>query len=547
MAGLMPDLRHPDGVLLGVKAIEPGGMVIELITQDNHKVSGHWAAGFDLEYRRFYALNRPPEFMQSNLVIQPVILCGGSGTRLWPLSRVGFPKQFLCLTGNESLFQQVARRLAALGGSGASARNPMIVTGEDHRFLVAEQLREAGLDSQAMLLEPAARNTAPALTLAALAASVHHDDPVLVVTPADQTIANQEKFTAAMHQAILAAADGAILILGVVPTQPETGYGYIQIDQSSEKGGAFDVKRFVEKPDQVTAQKYLAEGGYFWNAGMFVLRASVWLKAIEMFRPDIFLATQSAWNEHSKDGPFVRPNKSQFEAIAAQSIDYAVIERCPGSTYPIKMVPLDADWNDLGAWDAVWKVLPKDRHGNAHVGDVVTSNSENTLVHASSRLVSLVGVKNLVVVETADAVLIADQAHSQGVKDIVSELSKRGREEHALHRKVHRPWGWYDSVDEGGRFKVKRIMVKPKASLSLQKHHHRAEHWIVVKGTAEVTNGKNTILLSENQSTYIPVGEVHRLANPGNIPLEIIEVQSGSYLGEDDIVRLEDSYGRLQK
>jgi len=280
---------------------------------------------------------------------------------------------------------------------------------------------------------------------------------------------------------------------------------------------------------------------------MFVLRASVWLKAIETFRPDIFRATQSAWNEHSKDGPFVRPNKSQFEAIAAQSIDYAVMERCPGSTYRIKMVPLDADWNDLGAWDAVWKVLPKDRHGNAHVGDVVTSNSENTLVHASSRLVSLVGVKNLVVVETADAVLIADQAHSQGVKDIVSELSKRGREEHALHRKVHRPWGWYDSVDEGGRFKVKRIMVKPKASLSLQKHHHRAEHWIVVKGTAEVTNGKNTILLSENQSTYIPVGEVHRLANPGDIPLEIIEVQSGSYLGEDDIVRLEDSYGRLQK
>lgn len=485
--------------------------------------------------------------MESHQSIQPVILCGGSGTRLWPLSRVGFPKQFLCLTGDESLFQQAARRLASIGDSSTSVKNPMIVTGEDHRFLVAEQLREAGLTPQEMLLEPAARNTAPALTLAALAAHQAGEDPILVVTPADQTIAKPEKFTLAMQEAITVAAEGAIVILGVVPTRPEIGYGYIQIESTGERGLAQTVKRFVEKPDQVTAQRYLSEGGYFWNAGMFVLRASVWLAAIKAFRPEIHSATQTAWDSRSKDGPFIRPGKSAFEAIPADSIDYAVMERCPGSVFPIKMIPLDADWSDLGAWDAVWKVLPKDTKGNAHFGDVVTSGSENTLVHASSRLVTLVGVKNLVVVETADAVLIADQSQSQGVKEIVSELSRRGREEHALHRKVHRPWGWYDSVDEGGRFKVKRIMVKPKASLSLQKHHHRAEHWIVVKGTAEVTNGNNTILLSENQSTYIPVGEVHRLANPGNIPLEIIEVQSGSYLGEDDIVRLEDSYGRLQK
>ena len=477
--------------------------------------------------------------------IQPVILCGGSGTRLWPLSRTGFPKQFLCFTGEESLFQQAARRLSAIEGAGQRVGELMIVAGEDHRFLATEQLREVGLSGQ-MVLEPVARNTAPALTLAALAAMQSGDDPVLVVTPADQTVQDTKKFASAIHQAITAAQSGSIVILGVSPTSAETGYGYIQ---TAPGGGAEiqSVARFVEKPDQETAQRYLSEGNYLWNAGMFVLKASVWLSAIEVFRPDVLAATRAAWEKRSVDGSFIRPGKSEFAAVPAESVDYAVMEHCPGSQFPIHVVALDAGWSDLGSWDAVWQVLPKDEKGGAHRGDVLTVDSENTLVHASSRLVSLVGVKNLVVIETADAVLVADRSRSQSVKEIVAALQSRGREEHLLHRKVHRPWGWYDSVDEGARFKVKRIMVKPKASLSLQKHHHRAEHWIVVKGTAEITNGSKTMLLSENQSTYIPIGETHRLANPGTIPLEIIEVQSGGYLGEDDIVRLEDSYGRIEK
>lgn len=304
------------------------------------------------------------------------------------------------------------------------------------------------------------------------------------------------------------------------------------------------VQRFVEKPNAQTAQEYLNEGNYFWNAGMFVLRASVWLKVLEQFRPDILEATHAAWNKRSTDDKFVRPGKAEFAVIPAESVDYAAMEHCPGSGFPIKMLPLDAGWNDLGAWDAVWDVLPKDDNGNAHLGDVLSTDSKNTLVHATSRLVSLVGVENLVVVETPDAVLVANKSRSQDVKHIVTQLQTTQREEHTLHRKVHRPWGWYDSIDEGGRFKVKRIQVKPKASLSLQKHHHRAEHWIVVTGTAEITNGDKVLTLTENQSTYIPLGAVHRLANPGTIPLEIIEVQSGGYLGEDDIVRYEDTYGR---
>jgi mannose-1-phosphate guanylyltransferase/mannose-6-phosphate isomerase len=408
------------------------------------------------------------------------------------------------------------------------------------------------------------RNTAPALTLAALAAMEGGQDPILVVTPADQTVAQPAAFSAAMHQAIAQAATGSIVILGITPHQAETGYGYIQ----TEKSGSLplqanvcqatpapcrsappcaiplSVQSFVEKPNLATAEQYLQQGGYYWNAGMFVLKASVWLQALQHFRPDIAQATQHAWDQRSTDAAFVRPGKAPFTAIPAESIDYAVMERCPGSAFPIQMIPLDAGWSDLGAWDAVWNVLPKDEHGNAHVGDVLHTGSRNTLVHASSRLVSLVGVSDLVVVETADAVLVASKAHSQDVKHIVSQLSAQKREEHTLHRKVHRPWGWYDSIDEGGRFKVKRIQVKPKASLSLQKHHHRAEHWIVVTGTAEITNGDKVLTLTENQSTYIPLGEVHRLTNPGKVPLEIIEVQSGSYLGEDDIVRFEDTYGR---
>lgn len=483
----------------------------------------------------------------------PVILCGGSGTRLWPLSRTGFPKQFLCITGPDSLFQQTVRRLAGLADDAIQVGAPLIVTGEEHRFLAAEQMREAGVMLGAALLEPVGRNTAPALTLAALAAVQSGADPVLVVTPADQAVVDVAVFTAATKIAIHQAAQGSIVVLGVTPSRPETGYGYIQVDAGSSVACAPDVhavKRFVEKPDVSTAQQYIADGSYFWNAGMFVLKASVWLKAIEHFRFDIFQGTLQAWSQRSEDEnpgtPFVRPGKAEFTAIPAESVDYAVMERCPGSSFPIKMVPLDAGWSDLGAWDAVWEVLPKDDQGNAHIGDVFTYCTRNTFVHATSRLVTLVGVEDLIVVETPDAVLVADKTSSQNVKHIVNQLGVRRREEQTFHRKVHRPWGWFDSIDEGGRFKVKRIQVKPKASLSLQKHYHRAEHWIVVAGTAEITNGDKVLTLTENQSTYIPLGEVHRLANPGTIPLEIIEVQSGSYLGEDDIVRFEDVYGRKE-
>lgn len=429
-----------------------------------------------------------------------------------------------------------------LGAESIQVADPLVVTGEDHRFLATEQLREIGISPTAALLEPVARNTAPALTLAALTAVENGDDPVLVVTPADQTVADATAFNGAMHEAIRQAAEGVIVILGVTPDRPETGYGYIQALVAPTP--TLVVERFVEKPDEATARQYLAEGGYYWNAGMFVLKASVWLQAIESFRPNIAATTRAAWARRSTDAAFVRPGKPEFAAIPSDSIDYAVMERCPGSRFPIRMVPLDAGWSDLGAWDAVWSVLPKDAQGNAHVGDVLSTDSSNTLVHATNRLVSLVGVENLIVVETPDAVLVADRSRSQDVKHIVNALQQQQREEHTLHRKVHRPWGWYDSIDEGGRFKVKRIQVKPGASLSLQKHHHRAEHWVVVSGTAEITNGSKVLLLTENQSTYIPLGEVHRLANPGTIPLEIIEVQSGSYLGEDDIVRFEDTYGR---
>jgi mannose-1-phosphate guanylyltransferase/mannose-6-phosphate isomerase len=561
-----------------------------------------------------------PRRTAQTIPLTPVILCGGSGTRLWPLSRAGFPKQFLCLTGDESLFQQAVRRLMALGrgagsgtsggtGSGGPADSisvapPLVVANEAHRFLVAEQLRESGLALGGLLLEPAGRNTAPALTLAALAAAKAaapqgaaaagsvgsipptvdlDNDPVLVVTPADQTISDDAEFTAALQAAVRAAAGDApqnrppgdqpqaprIVILGVPPDRPETGYGYIEVAASSSSSSTIHtVRRFVEKPDAATAQRYLAADGdsrYYWNAGIFVMRASVWLSAIAACRPDIASATEAAWlgraGETGQDAmPFVRPDPLAFAAIPAESIDYAVMEKLTGSrgmgghdaqqpslpVIEVCMVPLNAGWSDLGAWDAVWQALPKDDAGNAHRGDVLTTDSRNTLVQAQSRLVALVGVDNLVVIETPDAVLVADRSRSQEVRQIVSRLNAEGRSEPELHRKVHRPWGWYDGIDEGDRFKVKRILVKPKASLSLQMHHHRAEHWVVVRGTAEVTCGDETRLLTENQSTYIPLGQVHRLANPGTIPLEIIEVQSGSYLGEDDIVRFDDRYGRAK-
>jgi len=490
-----------------------------------------------------------------NLVL-PVILCGGSGTRLWPLSRSGFPKQFLVLSGdgsNQSLFQQAIERMHSVADESISLGQTVIVTNEEHRFLALDQLRELKNVHATLLLEPFGRNTAPALTLAALYAQEQGNDPILAVTPADQTVTNPAAFTNALQKAISIAQEGAIAILGITPTAPETGYGYIKTNPFNNQGdadgaGVFTVERFVEKPDAQTAKQYLAEGGYFWNGGMFVLKASVWLAALKEFRSDIFGATETAWvgkaEDHSGDAAFIRPDKEIFKTIPSESIDYAVIEKCPGSKYPIKMVELDAGWNDLGAWDAVWQVGKQDQDGNVTSGDTLLSNAKNSLVHASSRLVSAVGVENLIIIETADAVMVADRAKSQDVKHIVNQLDIQKREEKNLHRKVARPWGWYDSVDEGERFKVKRIQVKPGASLSLQMHHHRAEHWIVVKGVAEITNGNQVIMLTENQSTYIPQGQTHRLANPGKTPLEIIEVQSGSYLGEDDIVRFEDTYGR---
>ncbi|MBU6256881.1 MAG: mannose-1-phosphate guanylyltransferase/mannose-6-phosphate isomerase [Burkholderiales bacterium] len=466
-------------------------------------------------------------------------MAGGSGTRLWPLSRAGFPKQFLVLSGDSSLFQQAAARLQDLGDARIAVAAPLVVGNEDHRFLVLDQLRELKIEPAAVLLEPVGRNTAPAVTLAALQAlesPAGGADPVLVVAAADQTVTDGAAYTAALRGAIAMAAEGAIAILGVHPDRPETGYGYIRAEGER-------VAEFVEKPDLATAQRYLAAGSYYWNAGMFVLRASVWMAALERFRPDIAAACRKAWAARSGDAKFVRPGKAEFAAVPSESVDYAVMERCPG-LLDIRMQPLAAGWNDLGAWEAVWQVAEKDGAGNASVGDAIVSDSRNTLVHATSRLVSVVGLEDVVVVETPDAVLVASRGKSQDVKNIVNQLGREQRGEQALHRKVHRPWGWYDGIDQGPRHQVKRILVKPGASLSLQMHHHRAEHWIVVSGTAEVTNGDKVILLSENQSTYIPLGQTHRLANPGKVPLEIIEVQSGSYLGEDDIVRFEDTYGR---
>lgn len=498
-------------------------------------------------------------------LLNPVILCGGSGSRLWPLSRAGFPKQFLALSGDSSgktLFQLAVERLNYIGGestcgvSQIQIGKTLVVTNEEHRFLVLDQLREMPNISATLLLEPFSRNTAPALTLAALYAKEqiiqNQEDPILVITPADQTIQDAKAFTLALQSAIQSVKSDAeaktIAVLGITPTSPQTGYGYIKRTGSKGVNNDFAVDQFTEKPDAKTAQAYLENGNYFWNSGMFVLRASTWVDALQEFRLDIFSATKAAWRErkvdHSGDVLFLRPDKVSFESIPSDSIDYAVIEKCPLSQFTIKMIELDAGWNDLGSWDAVWQVGQKDKCGNAITGDVLLSDTNNSLLYSSDCLLAVVGVDNLIIIQTSDAVLVADRSKSQDVKAIVQQLEKQKREEKNLHRKVSRPWGWYDSVEEGERFKVKRIQVKPGQSLSLQMHHHRAEHWIVVKGIAEITNGDAVFILTENQSTYIPQGQIHRLANPGKTPLEIIEVQSGSYLGEDDIVRFEDTYGR---
>jgi mannose-1-phosphate guanylyltransferase / mannose-6-phosphate isomerase len=478
--------------------------------------------------------------------ILPVVMAGGSGTRLWPLSRSQFPKQFLALQGENTLFQDAVRRISLLASDQCRVAPPCVVGNDEHRFLLLDQLRELRVEPGTVLLEPMGRNTAPAVTLAALNAVQAGGDPIMVVAPADQTVADEATFANALRVAVAQAATGAIAIMGVTPDKAETGYGYILCRAATQSTSAETVESFVEKPDAPTAERYLKEGGYFWNSGLFVMRASVWLTAIQRFRPDIAKATQTAWDGRKTDAAFVRPAREAFAAIPAESVDYAVMEPCvQASDAPaLKMVKLDAGWSDLGAWEALWTAMPKDAQGNATHGDAIMVGSENSMVYATNRLVATVGLKDIVVIETADSVLVAERGRSQEVKAVVEQLKQSGRSEQVLHRQVHRPWGWYDSVDSGPRFQVKRIMVKPGASLSLQMHHHRAEHWIVVAGTAEVTCGDKKLILSENQSTYIPLGEVHRLANPGRLPLEIIEVQSGSYLGEDDIVRFEDTYGR---
>jgi mannose-1-phosphate guanylyltransferase / mannose-6-phosphate isomerase len=476
--------------------------------------------------------------------ITPVILCGGSGTRLWPLSRTTCPKQFLVLSGKTTLFQQAVERLQSLKNPSVTLNDTLIVTNEEHRFLVLDQLREMkGVKAQ-LLLEPIGRNTAPALTLAALQATEKGEDPILVVTPADQTVQDQANFTKSLHHAIEVAGKGSIVVLGIKPINPDTGFGYIQKDTSEDEHHAFTVLNFTEKPDLKTAEIYLKSGDYLWNGGMFVLKASFWLKAIQHFSPEIYEATVKAFNQKANDDLFIRPNENLFKVIPANSIDYAVIEKCPQSEFEIKMVELNVGWNDLGSWDAVWQVGNKDEYQNVTYGDTLLENTKNSLIYADHKLVSVVGLDNIVVIETSDAILVMDRNQSQGVKLLVNKLNNEKREEKNLHRKVLRPWGWYDSLDEGSNFKVKRIQVNPGASLSLQKHAKRAEHWVVVKGIAEVICNDKRIILQENESTYIPLGQAHRLSNPGKEILEIIEVQSGKYLGEDDIERFNDNYGR---
>ena len=465
--------------------------------------------------------------------LQPVLLSGGSGTRLWPLSREAYPKQFLPLAGEETMLQATWSRVAPLSPS-----RPIVVAGEEHRFLVAEQLRQAGAPVPAIVLEPAGRNTAPAIAAAALQAlqDAGGGDPLLLVLPSDHVVRDAAAFRAAVQAAVPAAEQGALVTFGIVPTAPETGFGYIQAEAGD---GVRKVLRFVEKPDADTARRYLDAGGYYWNSGMFLFRASRYLAELERFRPDILAGARAAFAGARRDGDFVRLDRAAFEATPAESIDYAVMER----TDAAMVLPVDIGWNDVGSWSALWDVAERDADGNAYHGDVVAVDSRNSYAWAR-RLVALVGVDDVVVVETDDAVLVARKDKVQQVKEVVARLKADRRSQAALHREVHRPWGSYDSIDVGERFQVKRIKVKPGASLSLQSHAHRAEHWIVVSGTARVTRDRDVFELHANQSTYIPIGARHRLENPGKEVLELIEVQSGDYLGEDDIVRYEDAYGR---
>ncbi len=464
----------------------------------------------------------------------PVILSGGAGTRLWPLSREMYPKQLLALAGKLTMLQDTALRLAGIAG----AQPPIIVCNEAHRFTVAEQIRTLGMTASAILLEPAGRNTAPAVALAALKAQQLDPDATIVVAPADHVIRNPRVFQASAETAAALAEEGKLVTFGIVAHQPETGYGYIR--RSEGAGPAYPVAQFIEKPPLDVATQFVASGDYYWNSGMFVFKAARYLSELAAFAPDILEASRAAFAAAKSDLDFSRIDKAEFEKCRSESIDYAVMEK----TRDAVVLPLDAGWSDVGSWSSLFDALPADEEGNVLQGDVMVHDTHDCYVHSTSRLVAAVGMDDHIIVETKDAVLVAPKGRVQDVKELVAMIKKAGRSESALHREVFRPWGSYDSIDNGDRFQVKRLSVKPGGVLSLQMHHHRAEHWIVVQGTARITCNDRTFLLSENESTYIPIGATHRIENPGKVPLHIVEVQSGSYLGEDDIVRFEDNYGR---
>ncbi|MEQ8234124.1 MAG: mannose-1-phosphate guanylyltransferase/mannose-6-phosphate isomerase [Gammaproteobacteria bacterium] len=483
--------------------------------------------------------------MASDARIVPVILAGGGGTRLWPLSRGYYPKQFLAVGNGEGSLLQ--RTLTRLSSTDAPADAAIVVCNEEHRFLVAEQVRQLGLTAGDLILEPAGRNTAPALTAAACRAMAGGADPVLVMMPADHLIGDLPAFGSAIAVALAQAEGGQVATLGVVPTRAETGYGYIETGAAvgEAQPACHVLASFCEKPDAATAEAYVADGRYLWNSGIFIMKASVWLEHAATYCPAIAAAARRAVEAGRADGDFFRLDAEAFEASPSDSIDYAVMEPLSATGQGAVVVALDAGWSDVGSWSSLWQVSPQDEAGNVLRGDVCAIGSSNNIVFAEHRLVATLGCENLAVIETADAVLVADKSRTEEVKAVVDWLRGQNRDERLTHRRVYRPWGSYEGIDAGSRFQVKRITVQAGASLSLQMHHHRAEHWIVVAGTARVTKGDETFLLSENQSTYIPLGVTHRLENPGTLPLELIEVQSGSYLGEDDIVRFEDKYNRV--